>query len=102
MAHYVVRRLLMLIPVLFGISILVFITIRQLPGDPALAILGPNNTSQEDIDNLRKQLKLDEPIWSNTSIGSATPCAATWGVPTTTMGRSQKRSRIVCRSRSSS
>ena len=62
MTSYIVRRLLMLIPVLFGISILVFVTIRQLPGDPALAILGPNNTSQEDVENLRRELKLNEPI----------------------------------------
>jgi peptide/nickel transport system permease protein len=62
MAAYVSRRLLMLIPVLFGVSILVFATIRQLPGDPALAILGPNNTSQADVDALRKELRLDDPL----------------------------------------
>lgn len=63
MTSYITRRVLLLIPVLFGISLLVFVTIRQLPGDPALAILGPNNTSQQDVEAVRKQLKLDEPIF---------------------------------------
>ena len=40
MTSYILRRLILLIPVLIGVSILVFFTIRQIPGDPALAILG--------------------------------------------------------------
>jgi peptide/nickel transport system permease protein len=62
MTAYIARRLLMLIPVMFGISVLVFLTVRQLPGDPALAILGPNNTSPQDVENLRKYMGLDDPL----------------------------------------
>lgn len=61
MLPYVVRRLVMLVPVLLGISILVFVAIRQLPGDPALAILGPSASPQE-VQDLRKHMKLDDPI----------------------------------------
>ena len=61
MAAYLVRRTLMLIPVLFGISLLVFVAIRQLPGDPALAILGTSATPQE-VEALRRNMNLDDPL----------------------------------------
>jgi peptide/nickel transport system permease protein len=61
MTPYIVRRLLMLIPVLIGISMLVFVTIRQLPGDPAIAILGPTAQPAE-IQDLRRDMRLDDPL----------------------------------------
>jgi peptide/nickel transport system permease protein len=59
---YLLRRLLQLIPVLFGISLVVFLIMALLPGDPALAILGPYATS-ESLASLRQELGLDEPLW---------------------------------------
>jgi peptide/nickel transport system permease protein len=59
--RYIVRRLLLLLPVLFGVSVLVFATIRQLPGDPALAILGPRATP-EQVEILRAEMRLDDPL----------------------------------------
>jgi peptide/nickel transport system permease protein len=53
--------LLLLLPVLFGVSVLVFATIRQLPGDPALAILGPRATP-EQVELLRAEMRLDDPL----------------------------------------
>src|SRR5688572_1012036 len=44
MLRYVVRRLLLLVPILLGVSILIFIWIRALPGDPASALLGERST----------------------------------------------------------
>lgn len=61
MTAFIVRRLILLIPVLFGVSVLVFITIRQLPGDPALAILGPRATP-EQVQALRNEMRLDDPL----------------------------------------
>ena len=61
MIRYIIRRLVLLLPVLFGVSILIFVTIRQLPGDPALAILGPRATP-EQIEALHKELRLDDPL----------------------------------------
>ncbi|HZU18787.1 MAG TPA: ABC transporter permease [Candidatus Dormibacteraeota bacterium] len=58
---YVLRRLLLLVPQLLLISIVTFILIRMLPGDPARLQLGPL-APQAGVDELRRQLKLDQPI----------------------------------------
>ena len=62
MNTYILRRLLQLIPVLFGISLVVFLIMALLPGDPALAILGPYATP-ESLASLRRELGLDQPLW---------------------------------------
>jgi peptide/nickel transport system permease protein len=60
MYAYIVRRILMLIPVLLGLTLIVFFMIRALPGDPAHIILGQAATD-ESIAALRAELGLDEP-----------------------------------------
>ncbi|MDP5272977.1 ABC transporter permease [Chengkuizengella axinellae] len=60
MFSYTIRRLLMLIPVLFGMTFIVFFMIRAIPGDPAQVILGQLAT-EEAINNLRAELGLDQP-----------------------------------------
>ncbi len=62
MTAYVLRRLLQLLPVLLGISLVVFLIMALLPGDPALAILGPYATP-ESLASLRQELGLDQPLW---------------------------------------
>ena len=62
MTAYVLRRLLQLVPVLFGIALVVFLIMALLPGDPALAILGPYATA-ESLASLRRELGLDLPLW---------------------------------------
>jgi peptide/nickel transport system permease protein len=59
---YVAKRLLSLIPVLFGISLIVFFLIRLIPGDPAATLLGAHATEQS-VAELRSQLGLDLPVW---------------------------------------
>jgi peptide/nickel transport system permease protein len=59
---YIVRRLLGAIPVLIGVSVVVFVFIRLLPGDPATAILGQHATPQL-IAEMREHLGLDKPLW---------------------------------------
>lgn len=59
MYGYVIRRLLLAIPVLVGVSILVFAIIRFIPGDPARAIAGVH-ASPEYIEQVRRELLLDE------------------------------------------
>jgi ABC-type dipeptide/oligopeptide/nickel transport system permease component len=61
MARYLVRRLLLTIPVLLGVATLVFALIHLVPGDPAQAMLG-EGASQEEIDQLRTKLGLDRPL----------------------------------------
>ncbi|TCP24560.1 peptide/nickel transport system permease protein [Scopulibacillus darangshiensis] len=60
MLSYATRRVLMLIPVLFGMSLIVFSIIRLIPGDPAQTILGTKAT-QEAIQSLHHALGLDKP-----------------------------------------
>lgn len=61
MSRYVVRRLLAIVPVLFGVSVLVFSIMALIPGDPALAILGPYATP-ENVAQLERELGLDQPL----------------------------------------
>jgi peptide/nickel transport system permease protein len=62
MIKYIVRRLLGAIPVLFGLSILLFAFIHLLPGDPATAILGQHATPERVL-AMREYLGLDDPLW---------------------------------------
>jgi peptide/nickel transport system permease protein len=62
MIKYIIRRLIAVIPVLFGLSIVLFMFVHLLPGDPAQAILGQHATP-ERIASIRKYLGLDEPLW---------------------------------------
>ena len=58
---YTGRRLLGLIPVLLGISILVFLFLHLIPGDPAVVLLGERATPQQ-VEALREKLGLNEPL----------------------------------------
>jgi peptide/nickel transport system permease protein len=59
-SRYIIRRLLLLLPMLIGLSVLVFAIMHSLPGDPAAALLGPNARPQ-DVVALRKEMKFDQP-----------------------------------------
>jgi peptide/nickel transport system permease protein len=60
-AKFIIRRLLLLIPILLGLSVLIFLFIRLLPGDPASTILGERATP-ENIIRVREALGLDRPL----------------------------------------
>ena len=62
MLRFIVRRLLLLVPILIGLSILVFLWIRALPGSPAEALLGERATA-ESIAQIREQYGLDDPLY---------------------------------------
>lgn len=59
---FVSRRLLQLVPVLFGIVVVVFLFVRLIPGDPATVMLGAYATP-ETLEALRVDLGLDQPLW---------------------------------------
>jgi peptide/nickel transport system permease protein len=59
--RYVVRRLVLTVPVLLGVATLVFSLIHLVPGDPAQAMLG-EGASADDIAQLRARLGLDRPL----------------------------------------
>jgi ABC-type dipeptide/oligopeptide/nickel transport system permease component len=61
MLAYFLRRVLLTVPVLFGIATLVFALVHLVPGDPAVSMLGEGATG-EDVAALRARLGLDEPL----------------------------------------
>ena len=58
---YALRRLLLAVPVLFGVSVLVFAVLHLAPGDPAAIMLGAQAT-KEDVVRLHRDLGLDQPL----------------------------------------
>jgi len=70
--RYALRRGLTIVPVLLGVSVLVFSFIHLIPGDPALTMLGERATP-EKVAEVRARLGLDRPIWQQyvLYIGSA-------------------------------
>ena len=63
MAKYTIKRLLILIPILFGVAFIIFTIMDFTPGDPAIRILGPES-SIEAREQLREELGLNEPFWT--------------------------------------
>ncbi len=61
MKEYIIKRLLLLIPILIGVSFISFILIRLIPGDPARVILGERATPGE-LARIREELGLNKPI----------------------------------------
>lgn len=63
MGAFIIRRLLLLIPVLLGVSIVVFTMIHAIPGDPTLILIGTDQRiTDEQRAIIRKQYGLDEPL----------------------------------------
>ena len=61
MVSYILRRIVMLIPVLFGVTLVSFSLLHLVPGDPA-EVLGGQEASKADIDRIRKEYGLDQPL----------------------------------------
>lgn len=72
MIRYLLGRVLQILPVLFGVSVVVFLLVRLIPGDPAIAILGSRATP-ELVARVHDQLGLGLPIWQQylTYLGGA-------------------------------
>lgn len=61
MFKYIAQRLILSIPVLLGVVTIVFLVVRVIPGDPAVAALG-DYASKEAVEALRQQMGLNEPL----------------------------------------
>ncbi|MFN8591798.1 MAG: ABC transporter permease [Thermomicrobiales bacterium] len=59
--QFVVRRLVQMVPVLLGVTIVVFALLQLIPGDPAVTMLGPQARA-ESLTALREELGLDRPL----------------------------------------
>lgn len=62
MARYFYQRLLQLIPILFGVSLITFLLVRLIPGDPAITMLGSRATPAL-VARIHRQFGLNLPIW---------------------------------------
>ena len=66
MLHYVAKRLLLFLPTMFLVTVVIFVLMRLVPGDPALIILGgtlgEGHYTQEDLENLRQDLGTDRSL----------------------------------------
>lgn len=60
--RFVLKRLLLTIPLLLGIVLIVFLILEVTPGDPVRQIVGLR-ASEERLDEVRKELGLDDPVW---------------------------------------
>src|SRR5438552_15615711 len=62
MTAYIIRRLWQMIPTLLGVILLVFILFNWIGGDPAYVLAG-KISSAEQIENIRRQLGVDQPYY---------------------------------------
>ncbi len=62
MGRYILRRLISVIPTLIGVTLVIFLFQRLIPGDPAVAMLGEHATA-ENVARIREQLGLDKPAF---------------------------------------
>lgn len=63
MTRYIIRRLLYLIPVLLGVSLIIFVLFNVVAGDPTAVLLGKNATPRQ-MQELREQLGLNKPLFA--------------------------------------
>jgi peptide/nickel transport system permease protein len=85
MVSYIIRRLLQLVLVLVGVTVITFVIMYAIPGDPARMLAG-KNTTPERIEQIRVQLGLDKPVyvqyvkfvgaWRRGTSARATRCSA--------------------------
>ena len=61
MAKYILRRLIESVPAIIGVSVIVFMLIHLIPGDPAVAMLG-ERASEENVEAIRERLGLNDPL----------------------------------------
>ncbi|TNC22365.1 ABC transporter permease [Amycolatopsis alkalitolerans] len=63
MTYALVKRVLIAIPTLIGVTVILFITLRLLPGDPVSVLLGSSPSTPQVAASLRQQFGLDQPLW---------------------------------------
>ena len=63
MSRYIVNRLLLMVPTLFGVALLVFVLLRLAPGDPVQMLLEGANVTQQVVEAERARLGLDQPLY---------------------------------------
>jgi peptide/nickel transport system permease protein len=62
MTRFLLRRILLLVPMLLGVSLVTFIMIHLVPGDPVATMMGPNTGGAAGLQQARHELGLDQPL----------------------------------------
>lgn len=65
MTRYIIRRLLSVPPTLVGVTLVIFLLLRLIPGDPAIAMLG-EHAAKDNVERIREQLGLNRPLFLDT------------------------------------
>ena len=97
MLRFIIRRLLLMIPLLIGITFMVFAIVNLVPGSPVVQFEANPRMSQEDIERIRSNLGLDEPWPKRYVIWLGNLLRETSAIPTSTACRSPARSLRFCR-----
>lgn len=78
MKEYIFRRLLLLIPTVLGVTVVVFLMMHFIPGDPISLLLGENTTQEAEAD-LRRQYGLDRPLYVQYGLWLGRLLTGDWG-----------------------
>ncbi len=62
MVEYIAKRLLLTIPTVLAITVLIFLILHAVPGDPAIIFLGENSATPERLEAIRRSMGLDRPL----------------------------------------
>ncbi len=62
MTRYILNRVISLIPTVLGVTLIIFLLLRLIPGDPAVAMLG-EHAAEENVERIREQLGLNRPMF---------------------------------------
>ena len=96
MAAYIIRRLLLLVPVVLFVSFITFMLIHLVPGDPARVQLGEDSTP-EALAALRQELGLDRPLYVQyCALAQSRPFMAIWANPSSSMSRCSRQFSNAC------
>ena len=103
MLRFILHRLLLIVPTFIGITLVAFVFIRMLPGDPVLLMAGERAVSPERHAELMAQFGFDQPLWQQYARAiSAACCTATSAIPSPRRSRCSASSWRASRRRSSS
>jgi len=62
LTQYLIRRIISVIPTMLGVTFVIFMFLRLIPGDPAVAMLG-EHAAQDNVERIREQLGLNRPLF---------------------------------------
>src|SRR5882724_4492445 len=83
MRTYILNRLLQIIPTILGITFVVFVMMRSIPGDPVVSLLG-DAYNEENAIKARQDYGLDKPVLVQYFIWLSKPVQGDWGAPIVT------------------